>query len=121
LTGFRFRGKTRSLIAICAAFRAHPDRGLHPAQIARFTGLPINQVHDRLNRTPELFVRLPPREGITRYRLATSLAILSPEALETRILKAARAETLTLYAIVAIVIAIITLGVVMTFPFMSFQ
>jgi len=108
-------------MSICTAFKEHPGRGLHPSQIARFTGLPIAQVNDRLNGTPELFVRLPAREGITRYRLATSLASLGADDLEALVRKAARTETLTLYGIVAIVIAVVTMGVVMAFPFMNFQ
>jgi hypothetical protein len=113
---FRFRGRTKVLSLICAEFKAHPTTGLHAAQIARATGLSLPRVNELLSETPELFVRLPKRDGITRYRLATRLSGQTPEDIDRFVRQAARSESLTLYAILGIVLAVVVMGAVMTLP-----
>ena len=118
---FHFRGKTRSLLAISRSFQAHPGKGLHPTEISRYTGYNFVDVNRRLQETPELFVKLPRREkgGVTRYRLATTLSSKTPEELEEFIQEGAKKETLTLYAVVAIVVSIVTMALVKSFPISS--
>jgi len=113
---FRFRGRTKVLSAICAELQALPTTGLHAAQIARATGLSLPRVNELLSETPELFVRLPKRDGITRYRLATRLSGQTLEDIDKFVRQAARSESLTLYAILGIVLAVVVMGAVMTLP-----
>jgi hypothetical protein len=116
LGSFRFRGRAKALSAICAALRAEPGKGLHAVQIARATGLSMPLVNEILSQTPELFVRLPKRDGVTRYRLTTSTAGLTPGQVEDRILRAVRTETRTLYALMSIVLAAVALAMAMSLP-----
>lgn len=112
---FRFRGKLRRLAQIYQCFREHPDKAMHPIEIARHTGLGFAEVNARLAATPELFVKLPRRpDGLTRYRLTSSTAARTPEEVEKFLVSAARRESLLLYAfgtmvffILLIVLAII--------------
>ncbi len=120
LTRLRFRGRVSSLLAICDAFRQQPNVGLHPMQISKTTGLSMATVMARLDETPELFVRLPKRDGLTRYRMATTAAAKSPDEVEAFIHREARRETMTLYAIGAIVLAVLGMALVMSFPFADY-
>lgn len=95
---FRFRGKINRLFAIYQCFVDNPGVGLHPTQISRQTGFSLTDVSKRLDTTPELFVRLPKREGITRYRLNSATTVKSAEEVEQFLQSAARKETLFLYA-----------------------
>ncbi len=114
---FRFRGKTRVLMAMVQCFLDEPAKGLHPSQIARGAGIPIYDVARRLNSTPELFVRLPGlRDGIVRYRLASSVAARGPEEIEALIARNARRETWLLYALVAIIFLILLVPVMVMVP-----
>jgi hypothetical protein len=113
---FRFRGRTASLAAIAACFRENPGVGLHPGQIARQTGMGVTTVIERLDATPELFIKLPKRDDLTRYRLTSTAAGRSEEEIDAMLAKLARSESLTLYAIVAIVVAVATLALVTAFP-----
>jgi hypothetical protein len=116
---FRFRGVTNRLLNIYACFEEHPDEALHPAQIARETGLSIQEVTRRLDTTPELFVRLPKRpDGLTRYRLTTAARAKSPEEVRAMLAAGARTESLSLYALVAIVLSIVTMAVLMALPWL---
>ena len=102
---FRFRGKLRRLAQIYQCFVDHPGTGMHPTQIARHTGMGFSEVHARLQATPELFVKLPRRpDGITRYRLTSSMAAKSAEDVEKFLIANARRETLILYAFGAMVV-----------------
>lgn len=74
----------------------------------------------RLDDTPELFIKLPKRDGLTRYRMATSMASQSSEEIEAYIHRAARSETMTLYAVGAIALAVVAMVVVLTFPFADY-
>ena len=88
----RYWGKTRRILAIHRAFRDEPGIGLHPQQIARRTGIPMIDVKERLDATPELFVRLPKRDGLTRYRLTSTMSAQDPEQVESRVRRHATRE-----------------------------
>jgi hypothetical protein len=113
---FRFRGRLELLGRLVACFRDNPGVGLHPGQIARETGLSTALVIERLQATPELFVKLPKRNDLTRYRLTSVVAARSPEEIDAMLARLARTESLTLYAIVAIIAAIGVLALVTAFP-----
>ena len=68
---FRFRGQVGKLLDIYYCM-LETGSGLHPTQIAKRTGISFAEVARRLDATPELFVKLPRREGITRYRITPS-------------------------------------------------
>jgi hypothetical protein len=114
---FRFRGKLKRLVRIYDCFLEHPQKGLHPTQIARHTGLPFAEVNARLQATPELFVKLPGRgDGITRYRLTTSAAAMQPEAVEAMLVSEARKESLLLYAVGAMLLLLLLIVVALIGP-----
>lgn len=114
---FRFRGKLRRLAQIYQCFLDHPAVGLHPTQIARYTGIGFQEVSARLDATPELFVKLPRRpDGITRYRLTSATAARSREEVERLLIRAARRETLILYAFGAMVLGLLIIVVVIVAP-----
>ena len=100
----RYWGKTRRILAIHRAFRDEPGIGLHPQQIARLTGIAMIDVKERLDATPELFVRLPKRDGLTRYRLTSTTAAKSPEEVEARVRRHATREAYLVTAVGAMVL-----------------
>ena len=100
----RYWGKTSRILAIHRAFRDEPGVGLHPQQIARQTGISMMEVKDRLDATPELFVRLPKRDGLTRYRLTSTTSAQDPEAVESRVRRHATRETYLVSAFSAMVL-----------------
>lgn len=96
---FRFRGRTQRLLSLYQLFQDQPGKGLHPATIARQAGMSIIAVDERLQRTPELFVRLPKRHGeVTRYRLTSAATAMSEDEVRAMINRHARKETLLLWA-----------------------
>ena len=114
---FRFRGKLRRLALIYKCFRDNPGIGLHPAQIARKTGLSLAEVNERLSTTPELFVKLPKRpDGLTRYRLTSAKAAQPPEEVEKFLIAQARKEALLLYAVGTMVALILAIVVILVAP-----
>jgi hypothetical protein len=114
---FRFRGKLNRIREIYQCFLDHPEKGLHPTQIARHTGLSFAEVNNRLNATPELFVKLPGRQdGITRYRLTTSSAARSPEDIEKFLKNQALKETLLLYSVGSMVLILALIVVILIGP-----
>ncbi|MFU8815316.1 MAG: hypothetical protein ACNA7W_08215 [Pseudomonadales bacterium] len=114
---FRFRGKLRRIRDIYHCFLEHPDKALHPTQIARYTGISFAEVNTRLQATPELFVKLPKRQdGITRYRLTTSTTARSPEEIDKFLEQQARKETLLLYAVGAMVLGLALIVVILIGP-----
>ena len=96
--GPRFRGKTQRILAVYHAFLEDPHKGLHPQQVARLTGISMLDVVACLDATPELFIKLPKRDGLTRYRLTATTAVRSPDQIEAFLSRAARRETWLLYA-----------------------
>jgi hypothetical protein len=114
---FRFRGRTSRLMDIYHCFREHPDVGLHPTQISRYTGIGFAEVNKCLESTPELFVKLPKRpDGITRYRLTTSTAARSPEEVEDLVMAGARKESLLLYATGSMLVCLMVIVAILVAP-----
>lgn len=118
---FRFRGKVRLLLDIYYCFvDAAPDQtggaALHPTQIARITAISFTEVAKRLDATPELFVRLPKRDGLTRYRITSSATARSHEEVETLLRNAERNESLLFYAIAFMVLAMLAIVVLTIAP-----
>ena len=113
---FRFRGKVRRLFEMYRCFLAHPGEGLHPTQISRQTGIGFMLVIRMLDRTPELFVRLPKRDGLTRYRLTSAMAAREPEEVDRFLSSQARRESLVLYALGVMVLCALTIVVVLIGP-----
>ena len=100
----RYWGKTSRILAIHRAFRDEPGVGLHPQQIARHTGISMIEVKERLDATPELFVRLPRRDGLTRYRLTSTTSAEDPDAVEARVRRHATREAYIVTAVSAMVL-----------------
>ena len=97
------------------SFLKEPNKGLAPTHIAREAGLPVYDVVKTLRRTPELFVKLPGRgDGITRYRLASSVAARGEEQIEALVQRNARRETWLFYAL-AVIAALLLTVVLMVF------
>ena len=114
---FRFRGKLRRLREIYQCFQDHPNTGLHPTQIARHTGISFAEVHQRLQSTPEMFVKLPiRRDGITRYRLTSSMAARSPEGVDKFLEAQSRRESLLLYAFGTMLVCLLLIVVILVAP-----
>jgi len=118
----RFRGKTQRLLVIYQCFLDHPRQALHPTQISRHTGLGFAEVNSRLEATPELFVKLPKRkDGITRYRLTSAITAQSPEEVERIIQRNARSESTTLWTIGIVVLSVLTMALIMAFPWSTWR
>ena len=114
---FRFRGKLRRLAQIYQCFVDHPGKAMHPIEIARHTGVGFAEVNARLETTPEMFVKLPRRpDGITRYRLTSSMAARTPEEVEKYLVGAARRESLVLYAFGAMIICLMLIVLAIVAP-----
>lgn len=112
---FRFRGKVRRILDIYFCFLEEDGKALHPTQIARRTGISFAEVARRLDATPELFVRLPKRDGITRYRITTTASTRTPEETEALLMKYANRESYLLYAfgfmvLIMLVIVVLTIA-----------
>ncbi len=113
---FRFRGKVNRLFELYRCFLAHPGQGLHPAQIVRHTGIGLAVVIRLLDATPELFVRLPKRNGLTRYRLTSAMTARQPEQVEQFLTRQARRESLILYAVGVMVLCALLIVVILVVP-----
>lgn len=114
---FRFRGRTAMILAIVERFVAEPNKGLAPTHIAREAGLPIYDVVKTLRRTPELFVKLPGRgDGITRYRLASSVAARGEEQIVALVQRNARRETGLFYALLLLAGLLVTVVLMVFVP-----
>ncbi|NKB99817.1 MAG: hypothetical protein GKR90_15155 [Pseudomonadales bacterium] len=113
---FRFRGKVRRILDIYYCFVEDDGQALHPTQIARRTGISFAEVARRLDATPELFVRLPRRDGITRYRITTTASTRTPEETEALLSKYAKRESYLLYAFGTMVLAMLLIVVLTIAP-----
>ena len=113
---FRFRGKVRRLFDMYRCFLAHPGKGLHPTQIVRHTGIGFALVLRLLDGTPELFVRLPKRDGLTRYRLTSAMTARQPEEVERFLTGQARRESLIFYAVGVMVMCALLIVVILVGP-----
>ena len=109
---FRFRGKVGRLLDIYYCL-LDAEGALHPTQIAKVTGMSFAEVARRLDATPELFVKLPKRDGITRYRMTTTAATRTPEETEALLFKYAKRESYLLYTF-SFMVLILLLIVVLT-------
>ncbi len=76
----------------------------------------FTEVSARLEATPELFVRLPKRDGITRYRLTSVTAAKEPEAVGQLLNREARKESLLLYAFGSMVLLLLIIVVILVGP-----
>ena len=113
---FRFRGKVRRLFDLYRCFLDHPGKGLHPTQLARHTGIDFANTVRLLERTPELFLRLPKRDGITRYRLTSAMTAQDPDQVERFLLRNARRESLIFYAFGFMVLCALLIVVMLIGP-----
>ena len=113
---FRFRGKVRRILDIYFCFLEEGNVALHPTQIARRTGIGFAEVARRLDNTPELFVKLPKRDGVTRYRITTTASTRTPEETAALLNKYARRESLLLYAFGSMVLIMLLIIVVTIAP-----
>lgn len=113
---FRFRGKVRRILDIYYCFIDEGNVALHPTQIARLTGISFMEVARRLDATPELFVKLPKRDGITRYHVTSSAATRTVEETEALLRKYAQRESLLLYAFGTMVFAMMFIVVLTIAP-----
>ncbi|MCY4214630.1 MAG: hypothetical protein OXF68_13535 [Gammaproteobacteria bacterium] len=89
---------------------------MHPTQLSRHTGIAFADVVRMLDRTPELFVRLPKRDGITRYRLTSAMTAREPEAVEQFLKASARRESLIFYAFAAMVLSLLLIVAILVAP-----
>ena len=113
---FRFRGKVRRILDIYYCFIDEGNVSLHPTQIARITGISFAEVARRLDATPELFVKLPKRDGMTRYHVTSSAATRTVEENAALLRKYAQRESLLLYAFGTMVFAMILIVVLSIAP-----
>lgn len=105
------------ILAIVERFVEEPNKGLAPTHIAREAGLPIYDVVKTLRRTPELFVKLPGRgDGITRYRLASSVAARGEEQIVALVQRNARRETGLFYALLLLAGLLVTVVLMVFVP-----
>ena len=87
---FRFRGKLRRLARIYQCFLDHPSVGLHPTQIARYTGIGFQEVSARLDPlVPFVSDTVGHLEDLLRHirsagvtRASASYLVLRPDMLE---------------------------------------
>ena len=113
---FRFRNKTGLLLDIYRCMLDEKDKALRPNQIAKKTGIHFGEVARRLDATPELFVKLPKRDGLTRYRITTSASTRTIEETEALLNKFAYRESLVLYAFGTMVAAMLIIVVLTIIP-----
>lgn len=114
---FRFRGKVGVLLDIYYCL-LEAGTGLHPTQIARRTNISFAEAARRLDATPELFVKLPKRDGITRYRITTSATARSNEETAALLHKYATREGYLLYSFSIMVLALLLIVVLTIAPSM---
>lgn len=94
----RFRGRTGRILAVYQAFQEAPAAGLHPRQVGLSLGMSALAAKRLLDAVPELFIRLPKRDGLTRYRLNSFATATPPEEVEALVMRRAKRETLVIYA-----------------------
>ena len=94
----RFRGRTERILAVYHALREAPAPSLHPRQIGLRLGMSALAAKRLLDGVPELFIRLPKRDGLTRYRLNSFATATPPEQVAALVMRRAKRETLVIYA-----------------------
>ena len=114
---FRFRGKNQQILALYQNFLDHPGQGLHPKELSRMTGIPMLDVVSRMDKTPELFVKLPGRrDGLTRYRLTTTATARAVTEIEQLIEQQVRRESWLYYAFMAMIFLVFLVAVMAIAP-----
>ena len=114
---FRFRGKTGRLLAIVDCFRKEPNKGLAVVQVARASGMPIHDAANFLEGTPELFIKLPGRgDGITRFRLASSVAARTDKEIRDLVQRHARRESGIFYALMLMALLVLVVIAMIIVP-----
>ena len=114
---FRYLGQQQKIMRIYKCFTKAPRQALHPIQVSRKTGLSLSSVNERLEHTPELFVKIPKRsDGLTRYRLTSPVQAQSEAQVEAHVQRTVRTEQLTLYTVFLMVISMIAVAIVVGFP-----
>jgi hypothetical protein len=110
ITRLRFRGRTRTLNAVCDVFRQHPNQSLTAAAVAEFGELDFRDVYMRLSETPELFIHLKKRKNEPlRYRLTSAVAKMTTEETAALIDQQVRSETRLVVVVIAIFMLLATL------------
>ena len=97
---FRYRGKTKQIISLYECFVDNAGQAMHPAQLARVTGTSMIDVMRRLDATHEVFIKLPKKNGITRYRLTTSISALKKKQVEKILVNKEKKETFLFYSFI---------------------
>ena len=113
---FRFRNKVSIIFDIYLCMLKEKDKALHPNQIAKKTGIHFVEVAKRLESTPELFVKLPKRDGLTNYRITTSASTRTQEETEKLLIQLAYRESLVLYAFGTMVVTMLIIVVMTIIP-----
>ncbi len=111
---FRFRGKISQIMNLYECFRLCSEENknspaMHPVTLAKLTGIPFGDIAERLQEIPEIFIKLPKRDGITRYRLSSVASNMTSDEMEEQILKAERNETLLFYSMGGITLVMLLL------------
>lgn len=111
----RFRGRTQRILAVYETLRDDPAIGLHPRQIGLRVGMSALAAMRLLDAVPELFVKLPKRDGLTRYRLNSFATAAAPAEVRALVLRRARWEALAIYGmlgalLVAVLLAALSLS-----------
>lgn len=118
---FRYLGQQQKIMRIYKCFAQTPRQALHPIEVSRKTGLSLTGVNERLEHTPELFVKIPKRsDGLTRYRLTSPVQAQSEAQVEAHVHRTVRTEQLTLYTVLLMVISMIAVALVVGFPWSMF-
>ena len=114
---FRFRGRVRRLFEMYLCFLDNAPSALHPAQVAKLTGISFVDVAALLDAVPELFVKLPKRpDGLTRYRLTSAVTAKSPEEVEKLLQRGARRESLLLWTFGFMILCLFVIVFVLVSP-----
>ena len=81
------------------------------------TGIPMLDVVARMDKIPELFVKLPGRrDGLTRYRLTTTAAARTVIEIEHLVEQQVRRESWLYYAFIAMILLVFLIAVMATAP-----
>ncbi|HAO54245.1 MAG TPA: hypothetical protein DCR03_01455 [Gammaproteobacteria bacterium] len=113
---FRYRGKTKQIISLYECFVNNAGQAMHPAQLARVTHASMIDVMRRLDATHEVFIKLPKKNGITRYRLTTSISTLSKKQVETMLMSKEKKETLFFYAFITGTLLVFVISIMAIAP-----
>ena len=81
------------------------------------TGIPMLDVVARMDNIPELFVKLPGRrDGLTRYRLTTTVTARTNKEIEHLVEQGVRRESWLYYAFIAMIFLVFLIAVMAIAP-----